>query len=70
MENTLSIREELTGKTEMNPETENDLFERLEFIEREGMIVEPLPKSDWFGIVATFLILGIAPLLVYAFKLL
>jgi hypothetical protein len=35
MENTLSVREELAGKTEMNAENEQDLFERLEQIEKD-----------------------------------
>jgi len=69
MENRKSVREELTGKTEMNSENENDLFIRLEEIEKDQAIVESLPKSDWIGIVATFVILGIMPLLYYAFTL-
>jgi len=69
MENRKSIREELTGKTEMNPENENDLFVRLEEIERDGKVVDPLPKADWIGIAVTFFVLGIFPLLYYAVKL-
>lgn len=69
MENRKSIREELTGKTEMSPENENDLFLRLEEIETEGKIVDSLPKADWVGIAVTFFVLGILPLLYYAIKL-
>ncbi len=69
MENRLSIREELTGKTDMSPENENDLFDRLEEIERDGQVVDPLPRSDWALIAVTFLVFGIFPLLYYAFKL-
>ena len=70
MESTMSIREELTGKTDMSPENENDLFERLEEIERDDNIVAPLSKADWIGIAVSFLVLGIFPLIYYAFKLL
>ena len=69
MENIKSIREELMGKTEMSPENENDLFMRLEEIEKDGKVVDPLPKADWIGIAVTFLVLGIFPLLYYAIKL-
>ena len=69
MENRKSVREELTGKTDMSAESENDLFERLEEIERDGQVVDSLGKSDWIGIAATFFILGIGPLLYYAFQL-
>ncbi len=69
MENRKSVREELTGKTEMSPENENDLFARLEEIERDGKIVDSLPKADWIGIALTFFVLGVFPLLYYAFKL-
>lgn len=69
MENRLSVREELTGKTEMSPENENDLFERLEEIERDGKIADPLPKADWIAIAVTFFVLGVFPLLYYAIKL-
>lgn len=69
MENIMSIREELAGKTEMSPENENDLFIRLEEIERDGKVVDPLPKADWIGIAVTFFALGIFPLLYYAIKL-
>ena len=69
MENIKSIREELTGKTEMSPENENDLFIRLEEIERDGKVVDPLPRADWIGIAVTFFVLGIFPLLYYAIKL-
>lgn len=69
MENRKSVREELAGKTEMSPENENDLFMRLEEIETDGAVVEPLSKADWVGIAATFFILGILPLLYYAFTL-
>ncbi len=70
MRNMISVRDELAGKTEMSPENENDLFSRLEEIERDGTIVAPLPKSDWIGIAAAFFTLGVLPLLYYAFKLL
>lgn len=70
MENRISIREELGGKTEMNSENENDLFLRLEEIERDGKIADPLPKSDWILIGVIFFALGILPLLYYAIKLL
>jgi hypothetical protein len=69
MENTLSIREELAGKTEMNAENEQDLFDRLEQIERDGQVVDSLSKADWVGIVVTFFGLGIGPLLYFAVKL-
>jgi hypothetical protein len=69
MENRLSIREELTGKTDMSPENENDLFARLEEIDRDGKVVDPLPKSDWIGILVTFFVLGVFPLLYYAIQL-
>lgn len=69
MENRISVREELAGKTEMSPENENDLFIRLEEIEADEIIVEPLPKADWIGIAATFFLIGILPLLYYAFTL-
>jgi hypothetical protein len=69
MENIMSIRKELTGKTEMSPENENDLIIRLEEIERDGKIVDSLPKADWIGIAVTFFVLGIFPLLYYAIKL-
>jgi hypothetical protein len=69
MENRKSIREELTGKTEMSPENEADLFAKLEEIERDGKIVDSLPKADWIGIVVAFFALGIIPLLYYAIKL-
>ncbi|MDF3001826.1 MAG: hypothetical protein K0Q48_1945 [Bacillota bacterium] len=69
MESITSIREELTGKTEMSPENENDLLIRLEEIERDGKVVDPLPKSDWIGIAITFFVLGLLPLLYYAIKL-
>jgi len=70
MENRKSIREELGGKTDMNAENENDLFQRLEEIERNGEIVEALPKQDWIMIGITFLLIGIGPLLYYAVTLL
>jgi hypothetical protein len=69
MESRKSIREELTDKTEMSPENENDLFARLEEIERDGKIVDPLPRADWIGIAITFFVLGIFPLLYYAMTL-
>jgi hypothetical protein len=69
MENTLSIREELAGKTEMNAENEQDLFDRLEQIERDGQVVDSLLKADWIGIFITFFVLGVGPLLYYAVKL-
>ena len=70
MENRQTVREELEGKTEMTPENENNLFEKLEEIERDGSVVGPLSKADWIGIAASFLVLGIFPLVYYAFKLL
>lgn len=69
MENTLSIREELAGKTEMNAENEQDLFDRLEQIEKDGRVVDSLSKADWIGILITFFVLGVGPLLYYAVKL-
>ena len=69
MKDRISIREELTGKTEMSAENESDLFARLEEIEQDGAIVGPLPQGDWIGIVASFFLLGILPLLYYAVKL-
>jgi len=69
MEKRRSVQEELTGKTEMSPENESDLFARLEEIERGGRIVDPLPKSDWIGIALTFFGLGVLPLLYYAVTL-
>ena len=70
MENRMSIRDELGGKTDMNEENEKDLFLRLEEIERDGEIVEALPKQDWVMIGITFLFIGIGPLLYYAVTLL
>lgn len=69
MENTLSVREELAGKTEMNAENEQDLFDRLEQIEKDGRVVDSLSKADWIGIFVTFFVLGVGPLLYYAVKL-
>jgi hypothetical protein len=69
MENTLSVREELAGKTDMNAENEQDLFDRLEQIERDGQVVDSLSKADWIGIYIAFFALGVCPLLYYAVKL-
>jgi hypothetical protein len=69
MENTISVREELAGKTEMNAENEQDLFDRLEQIEKDGQVVDSLSKADWIGIYITFFALGVGPLLYYAVKL-
>lgn len=69
MENRRSIRDELMGKTDMNTENENDLFLRLEEIERDGEIATALPKSDWIMIGFAFLLIGIGPLLYYAITL-
>lgn len=69
MENTLSIREELAGKTEMNAQNEQDLFDRLEKIEEDGQVVDSLSKADWIGIIITFFALCVGPLLYYAVKL-
>jgi len=69
MENTLSVREELAGKTEMNAENEQDLFDRLEQIEKDGQVVDTLSKADWIGILVAFFALGVGPLLYYAVKL-
>jgi len=69
MENTLSVREELAGKTEMNAENEQDLFERLEQIEKDGQVVDSLKRADWIGIFVTFFAFGVGPLLYYAVKL-
>lgn len=70
MESKLSVRAELSGKTDMSPENENDLFDRLEEIEKSDKVVDPLSKRDWIGVLATFLVLGILPLLYEAFILL
>jgi hypothetical protein len=69
MEHTLSVREELAGKTEMNAENEQDLFDRLEQIEKDGQVVDTLSKADWIGILVAFFALGVGPLLYYAVKL-
>lgn len=69
MEHTLSVREELAGKTEMNAENEQDLFDRLEQIEKDGQVVDALSKADWIGIFVTFFALGVGPLFYYAVKL-
>ena len=69
MENTISIREELAGKTDMNAENEQDLFDRLEQIEKDGQVVDSLSKADWIGIFIAFFALGVGPLLYYALKL-
>ncbi len=69
MEIRKTIREELSGKTELSPANEEDLFARLEEIERDGAIVEPLGKADWIGIAVTFFGLGILPPIYYAVKL-
>jgi len=69
MKKRLSVREELRGKTEMNLENENDLFLRLEEIEKNGEIVASLAKSDWLFMGISFFGFGILPLLYYGIKL-
>ena len=69
METRKTIREELTGKTELSPEYENDLFIRLEQIEKDGNVIESLGKSDWILMGIAFFGFGIFPLLYFAFKL-
>jgi hypothetical protein len=69
MEKRMSVREELAGKTEMNAVNEEDLFRRLEQIEAEGHVLPSLSRKDWVGIWVTFFVLGVFPLLYYAFKL-
>lgn len=68
--NRKSVREELAGKTEMSPENEEDLFERLEEIEKNNDLAAPLSGGDWLVIAAFFAIFGILPLIYYGIRLL
>lgn len=69
MSNFEEIKKELQGKTGMEGNTENDLFERIALIEATGGCVAPLQKIDWFFVGAFLVIFGIAPVLWYAMQL-
>jgi|GEM_PF-5813357 len=58
------IRKELSGKTMLAEEYEEDLFSRISEIESENGTVAPLEKIDWIMIM--LMLAASAMLLVYA----
>lgn len=55
------IKKQLSGKTGMSPEIEEDLFERIAEIEESTSIVAPMTKADlYFGIILA-IVTGILP---------
>lgn len=69
MNNLDNIRSELAGKTGMEPEHEEDLFQRISDIEQKDGLVAPLKKADWILVFVFLIFFGFAPLLWYAIKL-
>ena len=41
------VYEELKGRTDTDPEIEEELCRRIAEIESDGGVVDPLPKRDW-----------------------
>ena len=62
------VYEELKGRTDTDPEIEQELCRRVAEIESEGGVTSPLPKADWI-LVAILIVLGtIVPIIYYAVK--
>jgi len=50
------ISKELSGKTGMNEQAEQELFYRIAFLESKGIEIPPLSNFDWILAGALFLI--------------
>lgn len=57
------IRNQLSGKTGMGPEIEEDLFDRIAEIERAEHIVPPMTKADLYCGIILAVVLGILPVI-------
>lgn len=55
------IRNELSGKTGMNAEIEEDLFQRIAEIEEASYIVKPMTKTDLYLGIILAAVMGILP---------
>lgn len=55
------IREQLSGKTGMSPEIEEDLFARIAEIEESPSMVPPMTKADLHCGIFLAIVLGILP---------
>lgn len=70
MSNLNEIKEELQGRTGLESEFEEDLFQRIDQVEDDikdhGSIVPTLKKVDFYAAV-TLIILGIATVVISAF---
>ena len=63
------VYEELKGRTDTDPEIEEELCRRIAEIESDGGVVEDLPKKDW-ALIWILCVLGtVLPIVVYAFLL-
>lgn len=70
MSNLELINKELSGRTGMEADAEQDLFHRIAQIESSEFNIQPLLKADWIGVACAILLLGVAPVMYYAMKLL
>ncbi|MCC7570885.1 MAG: hypothetical protein GX567_11560 [Clostridia bacterium] len=64
-----SVYSELKGKTGLDEELEKELCKRVATIEEKGDIVPPLKKIDWAFILALFVLAGLLPVFIEAFRL-
>lgn len=55
------IRQQLSGKTGMSPEIEEDLFTRIAEIEESPSIVPPMTKADLYVGIIIAIVSGILP---------
>ena len=57
---------QLQGKTGLDESYEKELIRRIEEIENQGSVVDPLTSTDWIITFALILFVGIAPVIYYA----
>lgn len=62
------IYEELKGRTDTDPEIEEELCTRIAEIETQGGVAEPLLKGDWILVAILIAVGTFLPILYYAFQ--